>query len=528
MFSPFLLLSLLCVISYGTGLSQQFMLDDYVVLFNEAGVANKSFLQLFTSHQHIFYRPVGHIFLWLMHQGLGANVAAYHLANLALFSAICFLFFKITERLTQNRRLAYLTAALYAIHPINSMLVNYVTANVISTFVLTMQLSFLFVIKAVDAKRPSAYVGSLLFFVLSLFSHEMSMIFPAHVFCLLYFLRGYDFKKALLYSLPFAILATAYFLFRWQFFSLKGMVQAAHAVMPIFNVYISSVMKLIYWYAGKLLWPQDIIFLWTVEIEKNFSPFEVFRFFAIAAILVFLMFFRLKKGPAAFALSIFAVGFIPVFWASYAHFPFAEPLIEPHWFYFSSLGFFILLALAFERLWLNPGSRKWTPLVLAAVVFGYSALLWQNNQNWKDQETYCRFWLKHNEANTTPYYGLGQVLLSRGDARGAIDYLEQGLKKSRYHSAFMTADLGYAYFLKGDYFRAQGYFERAFLTDPGYSVTLYYFAILAAKQNQPERARALLQKAIQLYPRSPLFRQELSLLLRGQPLREIYPLTYFP
>jgi len=68
----------------------------------------------------------------------------YHLLNLALFGVIVVLFFELIGRWTNNTSIAFWASLLYAVHPINSMLVNYITASVISTHVIALQLSFLF------------------------------------------------------------------------------------------------------------------------------------------------------------------------------------------------------------------------------------------------------------------------------------------------------------------------------------------------------------------------------------------------
>ena len=521
---PFWGLFTLSFLGYFTSLRNGFMLDDYLVLFNESGVSNKTFFALFTEYQHIVYRPFGHLPLWIFYQLFGTNAAAYHIANLFLFAAVCFLFFKITESLFASRPLAYLTAVLYALHPANNMLVNYVTANILSTFILTLQLSFLSAIYYLNSSQKKHLVLSLLFFLLSLFSHEMSMIYPAYVFCLVYFLRGFGIKRSLAFVLPYIGIAVLYFCFRMEFFSLKGSATAVFAVIHVFDAYISSIMALIYWYLAKMIFPRDIIFLWTAVIEEHYNPFEVYRLAGIIAVIGYLVFFRWKKGPKPFALSIFVIGLAPVFWASYAHFPFAEPLIEPHWFYFSSLGGFILLAQGI--LWLKEKVRLplWRALV-GAVMLMYLVLLQQNNLYWRSQETYCRLWISENGANTTPFYGMGQVFLSRGDYQQATSYLGRGFTLSRrYKSAFLSADVGYAYLQSGDTENAGKYFNAAIKREPRYSVTYYYLGLLAWQQGDKAAAEQLFSKALGLYPKSKIYNKELALIRTGQAPRGIYPL----
>jgi hypothetical protein len=523
MINPYGIIAALCLAGYVVSLGGSFMLDDFVILFNEAGVSNKTFIQLFVDYQHIFARPFGHLLLWASYPILKTNPLGYHVLNLLLFVVICWLFYEIVQKLFKNNELAFLTAVLYALHPINSMLVNYVTVTVIATFVLTMQLSFLCLLKYLDSGQKKFFMSSLIFFLMSLFSHEMSMVYPAYVFCLLYFLREFDWRKAMIFTLPYAGVSGVYFLYRMVFFDLQGQASAAFAMLRVFSVYISSIMALISWYIGKLLFPRDIIFLWNVVIEDNYKPFDIYRFSLLALVILYLIFFRWKKGRKAFALSFFIVGFLPVFVSSYAHFPFVEPMIEPHWFYFSSLGFFILLAGGI--LWLKQKMTRtfWKYCISLLFVF-YFVLLQDNNLQWRTQESYCRFWISQNAANMTPYYGMGQVMLAHGKGAQAIEYFEKGLKVSQRHSAYILADIGYGYFLKGDYRQALMQYEAAIKQEPHYSVTYYYLALLKWRQGDHVGAEQFLLQAQIKYAKSGIYDQELRRLREGQDLIGSYPL----
>src|SRR3989338_5061117 len=126
-----------CLFVYSNSLFNNFMLDDYMVLFGEKGVEGLNSVSslFFSSHnQNTFYRPVGHIILVLFFKLFGHSFFYYHLANLLLFVCICFLVYAITHQLFHDIRLSFFTALFYAIHPIKGMLANYITANIISTF----------------------------------------------------------------------------------------------------------------------------------------------------------------------------------------------------------------------------------------------------------------------------------------------------------------------------------------------------------------------------------------------------------
>jgi hypothetical protein len=422
----FLLITFVCLMGYGNSLHNHFMLDDYVVLLGERGVEHMSVSSLLTSHTHIYYRPVGHLIMLLSYHLFQTNPLGYHLVNLMLFIGIVYLFYMITKHLFRNQTLSVLTALLIAVHPIHAMLVNYITASVLSTYVLTLQFSFLFyVLYDTQRERKGWYFLSLLFFVASLFSHEMSLMMPFYVACTAYFLWKRSVQTLFQDCTPYVILAVGYLIFRYQFSAVFGyMMQGVSLAFPAFPVYIYAVMNLIGWYIGKLFVPIQILFLWNVQTDRSYFALEPLKFLFIILVLAYLIFYRWRRGIKPFALSIFVGGFLPCFWASYAYFPHTEPLIEPHWFYFSAYGFFLLIA---HGIWcLKNVSRPWVWTMCLTILLTVNlSLLRSQNTLWKDQETYCRYWISLNQNNPAPYEALAQTLIIQGRLMEAQPYLDR-------------------------------------------------------------------------------------------------------
>ncbi len=160
-FLVLLVLAITCFLAYSNSLHNEFMLDDFFVLFSETGMSRlDSLSELFTEKQDRFYRPVGFMFLAVSQRVFGANEFGYHATNLVLFFLVCAMFFFITEELFGRRKLSVLVAFLYAVHPINGGVVNYATMNVAGTFVLCLQLSFFFFLLFLKHER-TAFTGLL-------------------------------------------------------------------------------------------------------------------------------------------------------------------------------------------------------------------------------------------------------------------------------------------------------------------------------------------------------------------------------
>ena len=524
---PLILLLLLCLVSYTGSLWNKFSIDDYAVIFNETGVSNFSFRGLLTENILGVYRPVGHFPLWLTYQLFKTNPLPYHVVNLILFYSICCLFYKIAYLLSDDHRLALLAAALFAVHPANSTLVNYVTFSLFSTALLSMCLSFLCVMYYLKSRKKILYAGSLILLLMGLFSHESCLIYPAGVFCLVYFLKDMGLKRSVVFTLPFFAVVALYSWFRMHFFSLSGSVSVVFKMWSIFDVYLSTVLALIYWYIEKMLVPHNVLFIWTVVVEQHYNSFELYRLIGILAVVVYVIFIRWRKGLKPFALSLFLAGLALEFLAGFKHFPFAEPIIEPGWFYFSSFGFFLLLASGL--LWLSAKMKhRLGTLLIIAVLGMYSIFLQQHNRHWRDQESYARYWISRNPGNATPFYNMGQVMLVKGNPGLAVRYFHEALAGCYgYQSAFMTADLGYAYFLLGDDTNALKFFSSALENEPEYSVTYYYLALLSAKNNDRISAESFLKTARERYPQRKFYQQQLARIQNGQSLLSgIYPLMH--
>src|SRR3989338_2787193 len=465
-FLPVLLLAAVCFTAYSNSLHNDFLVDDHIVLFGETGVQQRPFLALFSGSVIGFYRPVGHIPLKCFHSLFGEKVFLYHLANLFLFFLICLFFFFLTDLLFRSRKLAFWTAALYAAHPVNGMLVNYVTASVISTAVIFMQLTMISFILSFVKERKLYYFFSLVFLVFGILFHEMTAAMPVYLFLYLYFIkRIQSLKKSFLLLTPFLSLLLFYFILKESLagmritsYSLFDGIFAAVSEIGIIKC-IATITDLIGWYLSKLIMPHGILFLWWGEIANQWIYLKAFMglFFFLALIYAAVKHWR--GEVRGFAAAFFISGFLPILVSSFFYYPFGRPMVEPHWFYFSSFGFFILLADIILRLASKAQKMAWAaPLILIIYIF----LALNYNLYWKNQEIFCRYWLSLNMRELTPFHYLGRSLMQKGQYREALNYMWQGMNNNNMGvNRYILDDIGLCYQMLGDDKRADRYFDAA-------------------------------------------------------------------
>lgn len=482
------------------------MIDDHLVLLGQIGVENKSFFSLFSTQQVSFYRPVGHVLLWISYRLFAENCFYYHLTNLILFIIIVCLFYKISESLSSNRQMSLIAALLFAFHPINSMLVNYITANVISTFVITQQLSLISFIRCLTVSRPDnrSYALSLLFFLLSLLSHEMAIIFPMFLIAAMYFKFRLKWQAIFRSAAPFILGAGFYLMFRMYYFPLVDTIKGAGLILPDFSLYLSSAGMLVNWYITKLIVPTGIIYFWSHAALEQVAWIPLATLVSIFLFSAYLIFWRWQQGIKPLALSIFLLGLLPVFLASFTYQSQKTVIIEPHWFYFSSIGFFILIAHYITQIKI---SRAGTTIIVIALGCLYFGLLQKNNAHWRSQETYCRYWISLNQTNATPFYWLGKSLSEAGEYEQAMAYFNQALITPGFSSMLVLTDLAYAQFKSGRRKEGKQYLERAAQFGPNYSVLYYYLSQIYVEEHDHKKAREMLRTALKLFPRNKKYQE---------------------
>lgn len=535
---------LLCLLAYGNIFQNDFILDDHKFLFQEDSIGNVSTLSLATKGIYGNYRPLGWILMKYELLVFNKDPAGYHIVSFLLFFCICYSFFLIISRLWGNEKIALLTSCLYAAHPINSFLVNYKTAQVLILFILFMQISTLFFLKYLDNNERKYYLLSLVFYFFSLLSHEMSLLLPAYFFLIIYFFKDVNLRKNINLCIPFIVPLIIYLIYRSQVH--KNI--SPYGIFSIditFNQYIATLFSLIYWYCSRLISPVNIIWTWDEQFVQNPSILVNIVLIIMAIATLGLL---IKKGRGkiwAFCLVIFAFGFLPLLLASFVHTPItATALIETHWFSFSSIGIFVLVAILLLEVFKRISAKKQSLIILTAVIL-LSLLTRSGNVVYKNAETLCNYWIKVNPLNQEPWVQIVDLHKENNNINqleNELDLLDKRLATQSSYIAYKNR--GYTYHLIGSYnkaiidynnsillredylpvyvYRAKSYisiqqYDLALLdlsfaleVNPNYALAYYHRSTILDKLSQPQKALedALRAKSLGI-PIHPSFLSEL-------------------
>ncbi len=501
-------LFILCAVTYGNALHGPFLIDDYGLFLENPNVQNPQLIlsQIFSTAKHMdsglqpfaiaYFRPVCDILPVLEYSLFRQNVFFYHLFNFLLFYSVCIMIFIVVRQLSKNRDLALLTAALFCVHPMNGLMVNYITAAYLIVQVLSMLLSVWFYSKSLE--NPSHgrlfMLFSFLFFVLALMCHETAVILPAYLLGISFVRSRGRVITALKESLAFWGILFAYFVFRFCYVSLKSNLldKISHFDHLNFFVYGASFIKLIGWYVSQIFVMDGIVLIWMTapETEQLWIPFFVLMFFC--AVFIYSVIKFGWRDPRVLSALWFLVGCIPVSLGCFFS-PAAGFMIEPHWLFFSSLGIFVLIAYSILAFRPRVKQTLWNVFVIVFV----SQLIvtsWSYNRLWSNEEQYCRHWVAQVKGNRAAKFYLANAVMRKGDFVEAKSLFLDSLSNN-FLDWQVYGNLGNMAMEEKKYDESKYYFEKALSIKPSSFVIVNNLGVLALRSNDLTLAADYFKKA---------------------------------
>ncbi|MCA9405865.1 MAG: tetratricopeptide repeat protein [Candidatus Omnitrophica bacterium] len=537
-----LLFVVLCA-TYSNSLHNDFMIDDHGLILQDTKIHNLKniyyqfipdlykTLQLEGQEQSFYYRPFAHVLPMICYIWFGENVFGYHVFNLVLFYlAILALYFLIV-RLFGSRELAFFTGLLYAVHPLNGMFVNYITASVFGFQVLVLSISFLLFLKALDQQRPFLMsIGGLFFYILGLLCHEVSFVFLLLLVVTVILLKRSLFKKSISVLLPYVIISVFYFVFRLNFAGLRENVfdKVQYAPLNIVELVTSNI-KIFFWYLSKFFYFDGIVLKIVTEPVRD--HFWLWFAAAILIIPVAVYWYKKKDVVKLWGLGFFIVGFAPSCLGTSFELRYGV-VFEPHWMFYPSLGMFVILASFLVQFQKRIGQV--TVIVLATLIAANMMVFTRHlNKIWGDEIQYCRYWLKYSpEYNGAQFFLAAQLMdeypeearelyhkalagdqydwgiysnlalmaKADGNREEEIKYLEKALEFYP-RSVIANNNLGAAYLDKGDSDTAMEYFQKAIEYNPYTLEPRLNMARIYEKQENYEKNLELYEENLAISPR---------------------------
>ncbi len=475
--------------------------------------------KMWSSHerQRQFYRPIPLLTFALNYHISGLKPLSYHCLNLlihiltalSVYVAVCLSAKSLAGPTYANRNvinLAFVSSLLFSVHPLQTESVTYVVSRSIilcSFFLLWSFIAFIWAYNLRIKYRSFFRLVSLTFFVFSLLSKEVAIVFPFLI--LLYSLiyaetsgGSMRWRKIAMANLPYFVALAVYLFMRVLFL---GKATMSSLLTPYWGHYFATALKAVLIYLRLLLIP-------TGQNVDHFLPIvnSVFELWSIIAFILLVVVLWLLFGKVlAYSKFLFFWGM----WYIIALFPnlflpTSEPISE-HSVYFPSIGFFVVFADVGSRILSHYSQRvgnveKLLRLgLVSAIVVQLMLLTLNRNLVWQDDMLLWRDAVNKSFAKDRPHLNLGLAYANKGLLEEAISEFRIALSLNP-HNAAVLNNLGIMYSKMGMLQEAENAFTRSIELEqinPDAYNNLGFF--LVTKGQYPD-AIPILDRALTLRP----------------------------
>jgi protein O-mannosyl-transferase len=330
-----------CFIVYHNSLSNPFIWDDFQLIENNSFIKGWNHIkEIFTTQlfqgsgaQSNFYRPLQSMTLILDYATWHLNPIGYHLTNIIFHAITTILIFFLLTGLTKDKKIPLFTSLLFAVHPINTEAITYISGRADPLSAVFFILSFLTYVKYRKAKKTIFYSISLSSFVLALLSREGCLILPLLLY--LYLVVFIDKKERESISLvPFLIIGVIYILARLTVLNFGETTLISHKVVLLNRLMMTA--RAIFIYLSLLILPINLrMERYLIPPKTIFDPIVFLSLFGI--ICIFVITFKLYKRSKIvfFAIAWFFLNLLP-----YSNIIPLNAMMAEHWLYLASIGFF--------------------------------------------------------------------------------------------------------------------------------------------------------------------------------------------
>jgi protein O-mannosyl-transferase len=530
-----LLLATLCI--YAPSLSGDFVIDDVIFIKNNPyitdisnvarfftkGVWENSALEVGTESM---YRPMNLVPMMLNHALWGSNPFGYHVFLLLLHLANASLVYVLIRKLASSSMpAAILGAGIFALHPTRVESVAWISGGIdplVAFFLLSAFLAHIIFISSTQSIKQWRYlVLSLFCFQLALWSKEVAIFFPVMVI-------AYDWidrKKIYWPSVFFqTIIVLVYLISRSLVLGSTG------KWSDLELTHFSKVLDFGLGYSEMWLFPTHIPFFIQPPEHAVSSAMGIVSAMVMALLLGFFWKVFDTAGRKIISYSIiWTVGFL---WPAFLLAFYTNGFYAGRFLYVPALGIAILTAIFYDYLSATYPRFK-TALVSAGILLisFYCFVTWKDIPAWHDGGAIYGKVAQDSPQNPVGFIGLGDFYMGVGDYAsaeknyllavkhakkaelkvsslvnlGMINGMNNKLDQSELYlkeavkidpkSSEGWAGLGNLALMKGEYFEAVSFYEKAIaVNSKNYEATMN-LAIAYDKTGQPQRGDSLRQHA---------------------------------
>ncbi len=429
LFAGFLLI-LLSVGFYINTLNNDFVWDDRLLILENPYIQDTSlisegllsdFWKTYEDPRRFrnFYRPAVILTFFIDYSIWGDDPSGFHLTNIILHTANVLLLFLVTLQLFRSLETSFFAAVLFAVHPIHTESVAWISGRTDLLASLGVLSSFYCYLKAYHQKTY-LYLFSGLLYILALLSKEVAIVLPAAMVLHISLLGRSEsnrspFVRAAMVNIS---LTALYLLFRVAILQIPLSIESRRPLwLLVFNM-----PRILAQYFLKLMAPIQLHahdpLIWLYP-EKWLSVLSSVALVALTA--MFVLWLGRKDTRAYFGAWWLLLFLLPVLNAG----TFTDVLVAERFLYVPSIGFCWIMASFYERIKLQGFSRKLVWAAASLIIMAAGMRTWYRIPVWKDQLT-----LFSEMSTSSPHYPLPHLLL--GEAHQNSGNAEEALKHYQY------------------------------------------------------------------------------------------------
>lgn len=503
------------ILVFANTLAMGFVYDDFSLILELPLIRDiRNIPLMFTSdiwcelgRQSPYYRPMGFATFALDYAVWNNNPFGYHLVNTLLHGCVSVLVLRVAYQLSASRSMAFWAGMFFALHPVHSEAVAWISARAEILSCGFMLSAFSFYLTDRNATRITA-IHSLagVCYLFALMSKETSATLPLLIVLYEYAVhRNRDIRSLLLRVAPFAVAMAIYLTLRFTFLDILVWQNDPFA----WRLWTSF--TLVVAYIKSLLLPFDLKVFYDIPIQK--SPYSTAVGVAVAilaAVALLLRFIAGRNRLIFFSLVWCGVVMLPVCGIVTLLNP---TLIADRYLYIPSVGLAFVFGIAMNRTRLATiGIRRYRLIQTGGsmILILLALITITRNGNWRNQQTFIRNVIRDAPRSEFAHYNRALIARDAGRLDEAINEFNAALA---IHPRFAEAhySLGVIAYQQGRMQAAEAFFLRALEYEPRDIKTINNLGSLYASTGRTSEAARTFERGLAMVPGDQLIRVNLEI-----------------
>jgi tetratricopeptide (TPR) repeat protein len=493
-----ILFIVIILIAFSNSLFSEFVWDDTFILqkdlFSDWKNLDDIFLTADTANSGdnvSYYRPITYVTFLFDHQLWKLKPFCYNLENVLLHASVVVIFYLLIAGLFGDNTLAFFSSLLFALHPVVTEPVNFITGgrNTMLCAVFSL-LSLMAILNSGTGKRGFAVLSLLLYFM-ALLSKEQAVILPLFLLILTLLSRSEKLRANRFIILAFFAVTALYFMLRLR---VLGSATSEFGVQMSYER-LELMLYALFSYFRIMLFPVDL------NIEYVVSPVPLLSYKALIAVtgMAVLIYISVRRNSAD-ALRVPAVWLILCFLPISNIIPIPSAPVADRFLYIPLLGMCLAAGYGINCIYLKKRTPALTVFIIFLLVFG--SMTHTRNNVWGSKESLWKDVVAKSPQRAVGYYNLGVIYKDKGDLDEAVREYKLVIEKD---PAYVMAhnNLGIIYHSKGLIDESIREFSIAIELDPDLAVAYYNLGRVFQSQGRDESAVEQYKLALKFKPDYP-------------------------